>query len=161
MTKKSSSKNNKTSAQIINRRARFDYELGEEIVAGISLNGQEVRAVRDNRVNLKGAYVTIRNDELWLNNASFSIKINERGNPNLHSVDTRARKLLVHRKQLKQLSVCKNDGMTIVPVKILPKGKYIKVVISIGKGKKRWDKRESIKRRDLNREHQKSIKMHI
>ena len=69
----------KTSAKnIINRRARFDYELGDELIAGMSLRGVEVRAVRDGRVSLKGAFVTLRNErkgeELWLNNASFSLK---------------------------------------------------------------------------------------
>ena len=58
---------------VVNRRARFDYELGEEIVAGLVLTGPEVRAARDGHVQLKGAFVSLRNDELWLNNASFSL----------------------------------------------------------------------------------------
>jgi len=68
--------------QIVNKRAKFDYHLEEEIVAGMVLNGREVRAARDGHVQLKGAFATIRGGELWLNNASFSIKLNERGKAN-------------------------------------------------------------------------------
>lgn len=151
----------KTPAPIINRRARFDYELGDELVAGLVLTGLETRAARDGHVQLKGAYVTIRNGELWLNNASFSLKINERGTSNARSVDTSPRKLLVSKKQLNLFAARKKDGMTIVPTKLLTKGKYIKIIIALGKGKKRWDKRETIKRRDLDREHKKSVRLHV
>ncbi len=150
----------KTHAPIVNRRARFDYELGDEIVAGLVLTGPEVRAARDGHIQLKGAYVTIRNDELWLNNASFSLKLNERGKPGARSVDTEPRKLLASRKQIIQLALQKKSGMTIVPTKLLTNGKYIKLVIALGKGKKRWDKREAIKRRDLDREHASVIRLH-
>ena len=88
---------------IVNRRARFDYELGDEIVAGLSLTGLEVRAAREGHVQLKGAYVTIRGGELWLNNASFSLRQNERGQPNARTVDTSSRKLLASRRQIDQL----------------------------------------------------------
>ena len=78
MSKKSSAKTKKLATQtIVNRRARFDYELGDEIIAGLSLTGLEVRAAREGHVQLKGAYVTIRGGELWLNNASFSLRQNE------------------------------------------------------------------------------------
>ena len=143
---------------IVNRRARFDYELGDEIVAGLDLTGLEVRAARDGHVQLKGSYVTVRNDELWLNNASFSIKLNERGQPGARSVDTAVRKLLVHKKQLFDLAAHKKEGMTIVPTKLLTKGKYIKIVIALGKGKKNYDKRETIKRRDIERDHLRMMK---
>ena len=102
-------------ASVVNRRARFDYELGEEIVAGIVLTGLEVRAARDGHVQLKGAYVTLRNSELWLNNASFSLRQNERGKPNARTVDTSARKLLASRRQINHLAAAKQQGMTIVP----------------------------------------------
>lgn len=148
----------KTPASIINRRARFDYELGDEIVAGLNLTGLEARAARDGHVQLKGAYVTIRNNELWLNNASFSITLNERGRPGARSVDTAARKLLAHRKQINELVARKKEGMTIVPTKLLTQGKYIKIVIATAKGKKRYDKRETIKRRDIEREHARMMK---
>jgi ssrA-binding protein len=137
---------------VINRRARFDYELGEEIVAGLVLTGLEVRAAREGHVQLKGAFVSLKNNELWLNNASFSLRLNVRGEANTRSVDTSARKLLVSKKQLAHFTDAKKQGMTIVPTKLLTNGKFIKVVIALARGKKTYDKREMIKRRDQDRE---------
>ena len=137
---------------VVNRRARFDYELGEEIVAGLALTGAEVRAARDGHVQLKGAFVSLRNDELWLNNASFSLRLNVRGQANSKSVDTSARKLLASRKQIDRFAAAKQQGLTIVPTKLLTNGRFIKIVIALGRGKKRYDKRETIKRRDQDRE---------
>jgi SsrA-binding protein len=136
---------------IVNRRARFDYELGEDIVAGIVLTGREVRAARDNHVQLKGSFVTVKDNELWLNNASFSLKLNEKG-ADSRTVDTEPRKLLASRKQIDAFIAKKQQGMTIVPTKLLSNGRFIKVVIALGKGKKRYDKRQTIKSRDLDRE---------
>lgn len=137
---------------VVNCRARFDYELGEEIVAGLVLTGPEVRAARDGHVQLKGAFVSLRNDELWLNNASFSLRLNVRGQANSKSVDTSARKLLASRKQIDRFTAAKQQGLTIVPTKLLTNGRFIKIVIALGRGKKRYDKRETIKRRDQDRE---------
>jgi ssrA-binding protein len=137
---------------VVNRRARFDYELGEEIVAGLVLTGPEVRAARDGHVQLKGAFVSLRNDELWLNNASFSLRLNVRGQANTKSVDTSARKLLASRKQIDRFAAAKQQGLTIVPTKLLTNGRFIKIIIALGRGKKRYDKRETIKRRDQDRE---------
>ncbi len=143
---------------IVNRRARFDYELGEDIVAGLELTGPEVRAARQNHVQLKGSFVTIRSNELWLNNASFSLKLNERGKSDLNTVDTTPKKLLVKRKDIEQLAAKKKGGMTIVPTKLLTSGRYIKLVIALGKGKKNYDKRETLKRRDQERDASRAIK---
>lgn len=143
---------------ILNKRARFDYELGEEIVAGLALTGPEVRAARDGHVQLKGSFVTIRNDELWLNNSSFSLSINQKNQPGVRAIDTSPRKLLASRKQIDQLAASKQNGLTIVPTKLLTAGKYIKVVIALGKGKKNYDKRETLKRRDQDRDVQRSLK---
>lgn len=144
--------------QIINRRARFDYSLGQEIITGISLTGPEVRAARDAHVQLKGSFVTIRDNELWLNNASFSIKNNDKNAKSNRTIDTRARKLLAKRKEINKLQNEKTSGMSIVPIKLLNGGKYIKLVIALGKGKKEYDKRETIKRRDQNRETLRTLK---
>ena len=144
--------------QIINRRARFDYSLGQEIITGISLTGPEVRAARDTHVQLKGSFVTIRDNELWLNNASFSIKNNDKNAKSNRTIDTRARKLLAKRKEIDKLQSEKTSGMSIVPIKLLNGGKYIKLVIALGKGKKEYDKRETIKRRDQNRETLRTLK---
>lgn len=138
-------------AAIVNRRASFDYALGDELTVGLSLSGQEVRAARDGRVQLKGSFVTIRNNELWLNNASFSLVLNERGE-SLRTVDTEPRKLLASRRQITALDAQKQTGMTIVPLRLLTKGRYIKLVIALGKGKKNYDKRQAIKKRDQERD---------
>lgn len=142
---------------VLNRRARFDYQLGEEIVAGIILTGPEVRAARDGHVQLKGAFVSVRNNELWLNNASFSLRLNQRGETNARTVDTTARKLLASRRQIEHFMAAKSQGMTIVPTKLLTSGKFIKVVIALGKGKKNYDKRQTIKRRDQDRDTKRAL----
>lgn len=153
MAKKSNKRATKAAPNtILNRRARFDYQLGEEIVAGIVLTGPEVRAARDGHVQLKGSFVSIRNGELWLNNASFSLRLNQRGQVNARTVDTEARKLLASRRQIEHFMAAKQQGMTIVPTKLLTNGKYIKIVIALGKGKKNYDKRQTIKRRDQERD---------
>jgi SsrA-binding protein len=143
---------------VLNRRARFDYELGDEIVAGIALTGPEVRAARDGHVQLKGTFVTIRNNELWLNNASFSIRLNQKGQVGARTIDTEPRKLLASRKQIDTLQIRKKEGMSIVPTKLLTTGRFIKVVIAVGKGKKNYDKRETLKRRDQERESRRLLK---
>lgn len=144
---------------VVNRRARFDYELGDELTVGLSLSGPEVRAARDGHIQLKGSFVTIRSGELWLNNASFSLRLNKKGEPGARTIDTEPRKLLAHRKQIDQLAVRKKDGLTIVPTRLLTKGQFIKLVIALGKGKKRYDKRETLKRRDQERETKRMVKL--
>ena len=123
----------------VNRKARYDYTLGDELSVGMALSGQEVRAIRDHHVQLKGAFVTIRNDELWLNNLTLGAET------------ARNIKLLATRKQIEALAREKVAGSTIVPVKLLGGGRYIKLVIAVGKGKKKYDKRETIKKRDIER----------
>lgn len=133
-------KKKKTPASVtVNRRAHYDYTLGDELVVGLSLKGDEVRSIRDHHVQLKGAFVTIRGGELWLNNLTLG-------------ADTaRNLKLLATKKQIAHLEREKVAGCTIVPVKLLGGGRYIKLVIAIGKGKKKYDKRETIKKRDIER----------
>jgi SsrA-binding protein len=143
---------------VVNRRARFDYELGDEIIAGIVLTGPETRAARDGHVQLKGSFVTIRNNELWLNNTSFSLRLQQHGQPSARAVDTAPRKLLASRKQIDTLATRKKDGMSIIPTKLLTTGRFIKIIIALGKGKKNYDKREAIKRREQERDSQRAIK---
>jgi SsrA-binding protein len=143
---------------ITNRRAKFDYALDDDLVVGISLTGPETRAARDGHIQLKGSFVSIRNKELWLNNASFSLKINEKNKINARTIDTSPRKLLAKRKQIDDLYNRKQAGMSIVPIKFLIGGRFIKVVIAMGKGKKNYDKRETLKRRDQEREASRVIK---
>lgn len=146
------------SKSVINRRASFDYTLDEELVVGLVLTGPETRAARDGHIQLKGSFVSIRNGELWLNNASFSLKNNDRNTEGSRTIDTSPRKLLASRKQINKLAEEKVAGMSIVPLKLLTSGRFIKLVIALGKGKKTYDKRETIKRRDQERETRRAIK---
>jgi SsrA-binding protein len=123
----------------VNRRAHFDYQLGEELSCGMALSGPEVRLIRDHHVQLKGSFVTIRNGELWLNNLTLG-------------ADTaRNIKLLATKKQIHALEREKIAGSTIVPVKLLGGGRHIKLVIAVGKGKKTYATRDTIKKRDIDR----------
>ena len=141
-------KSTKTPTTIVNRRATFDYFLDNEITVGVALSGGETKAARLGHVQLKGSYVTVVGDELWLINASFSVPTGERGGGN--SVETRSRKLLAHRKQINQLIESKQQGLTIVPLKLLTKGRYVKLTIATGRGKKKYDKRDTIRKRDAD-----------
>ena len=123
----------------VNRRAHFDYVLSDELTVGMSLTGPEVRLIRDHHVQLKGSFVTIRNSELWLNNLTLGADTA----PNI--------RLLATKKQIQSLERSKVQGSTIVPVKLLSGGRHIKLVIALGKGKKQYDKRETIKSRDMDR----------
>lgn len=143
---------------ILNRRARYDYELSDELKVGIVLSGPEVRAARDGHIQLKGSFVTIRKNELWLNNASFSLKLQKKGEPAARTIDTEPRKLLATRKQIDSLEANKQSGMSIVPTKLLTSGNHIKLIIALGKGKKSYDKRETIKRRDQDRDTKRLLK---
>lgn len=130
---------------ISNRRARFDYELGDSLVVGIQLTGTETKALRMGHGQLRGAYVTEKGGELFLLNATIS---GTTGIP-ISDVDkTRTRKLLAKRREIDQLVQLKHQGRTIVPLDILTRGKYIKIRIAAGKGKKHYDKRETIKARE-------------
>ncbi len=142
-------KASKPTRQIINRRASFDYKLDDKLVVGMVLSGAEVRAARDNHVSLKGAFVTIRNQELWLNNASFTLK-NPKDSGN--TISTEPRKLLATKRQISDLVKQKQAGMSIVPTRMLTDGRHIKLEIAVGTGKKLYDKRQDIKKRDLERE---------
>lgn len=129
-----------TSFIVENRRARFDYDLKDELSVGMSLSGLQVRKIRDNHVQLKGAFVTIKNGELWLNNLTIETAVA----PNI--------RLLATRKQIEMLARGKESGLTIVPVRLFPHNRYIKLEIALAQGKKKYDKRQTIKSRDLDRE---------
>lgn len=133
-------KKSKTPASVtVNRRAHFDYQLGDELSCGMLLTGPEVRLIRDHHVQLKGSFVTVKDEELWLNNLTLG-------------ADTeRNIKLLATKKQIYQLMRAKQEGSQLVPVKLLAGGRYIKLIIATGKSKKKYDKRETIKKRDITR----------
>ena len=142
---------------ITNRRARFDYALGETISAGIMLSGPEVRGARLGHVRLSGAFANIKQGELWLTNMSVTIPDTAKLNAE-DKERTIARKLLVTKKQLGMIEDAKKQGMTIVPTRLFTSGKFIKIEITIAKGKKNYDKRETIKRRQQDREASREMK---
>ncbi len=133
---------------IKNRRARFDYELGDSLVAGLELTGAEAKALRMGHGELRGAYVTFKDGELYLLNATIH---GTNGIPIDETDQTRTRKLLVKKREIARLTEAKQQGRTIVPLEILTQGRYVKVRISVGKGKKNYDKRQTMKARDENR----------
>lgn len=142
---------------ISNRRARHDYELGDSLIVGIELNGRETKALRMGHGQLRGAYVTVKDNQLWLLNASIH---GTNGIPIDESEQTRSRRLLAKRKQIDELIASKQQGKSILPLEILTRGRYIKVRISLGKGKKNYDKRATLKSRDESREMNRAIKAH-
>ena len=134
--------------KITNRRARHDYSLDDSLVVGIVLNGRETKSLRLGHGQLRGAYVTVKDSELWLVNAAIN------NSPNIlltESEQTRTRKLLASRKEINKLIEAKQQGRTIVPLELLTQGRYIKLRIAPGKGKKLYDKRHALKKRDEDR----------
>ena len=131
--------------QIVNRRARHDYELGDSLVVGLSLTGAETKSLRLGHGQLRGAYVTVKDNELLLINAGINGTV---GIPIDEYDQTRARKLLAKRREIDALVEAKQQGKTIVPLELLTNGRYIKLRIAIGKGKKLYDKRQTLKKRD-------------
>jgi SsrA-binding protein len=140
---------------VVNRRARFDYDIHDEFKVGIVLTGPEVRSVRDGRASLRGAFVTVKDGELWLTNSSFTLKSQGKDDG---VVDTNPRKILAKKKEVEQLIAAKDSGLTIVPLTMTTNTRYIKLTIATAKGKKSYDKRETIKRRETEREAQRAIK---
>lgn len=143
-----------TPGRILNRRAAFDYQLGDSFVVGIVLTGKETKSLRQGHAHLRGAYVTAKDSELWLINATiasgktFVIPETEQ---------TQARKLLAHRKEIDTLIAAKQQGNTLVPTEFLTGSRHIKLRVSIGRGKKRYDKRQAIKEREQKRENAKLV----
>ncbi len=142
--------------EIINRKARFDYEIEDEYEAGIVLKGTEIKSIRNGKANIKDSYAIIRNNELYLLNTHISLY--EEGNRFNHE-ETRTRKLLMHKREILKLKdKIEKEGYTLIPLKMYFKGSILKVLIGLAKGKKSYDKREAIKKRDTEREMQKIIK---
>ncbi len=136
--------------EIVNKKAYFNYFIESSIEAGIVLKGTEIKSVRKGSVNLTDSYVRIKNNEAYIINM-FIDKYDE-GNIFNHD-PTRERKLLLHKKEIKRLlELTSRDGYTLVPVKLYIKNDKAKISIGIAKGKKLYDKRETIKKRDLERD---------
>ena len=155
MAKNKPQKTKQKTKQISNRRARHDYELGDSLVVGIALSGAETKSLRMGHGQLRGAYVTVKDAELLLINAAISPSS---GIPISENDQTRPRKLLAKSREIDKMIEAKQQGQTIVPLEILTGGRFIKVRISVGRGKKLYDKRQTLKKRDENRNIQAAMK---
>lgn len=141
-----------------NRKARYEYSILETVEAGIVLKGTEIKSIRAGRINLKDGYAGIRSNELWLYNVHIAPF--KEGNQFNHD-PVRTRKLLLKRKQIDRLiGELKQGGITLIPLKVYIKNGVAKVLLGIAKGKKKYDKRETIKRRDQERQMRRAIKDH-
>ncbi len=142
--------------EILNRQAKFNYEILDTLEAGIVLTGTEIKSLKKGAANIKDSYAIIKNEEIFLLNMHISHY--EEGNIFNHD-ETRTRKLLLHKKEILKL---KNkidlNGYTIIPLKIYFIKRHAKVLIGVAKGKKNYDKREDIKKRDIEREIRKEFK---
>jgi SsrA-binding protein len=140
---------------ILNRRARHDYELDDSLVVGLELTGRETKALRMGQGSLRGAYVTVKDGELYLLNALVGsvagISLSE-------EEQRRTRKLLAKRREIDALITAKQQGRTIVPLEVLTGGRFVKLRISVGKGKKLYDKRQTLKARDDKRSTERALK---
>ena len=140
---------------ISNRRARADYSLEDSLIVGLQLTGAETKSLRMGHGQLRGAYVTVKGDELMLINATIN---GTNGIPIVETEQTRARKILAKRREINALIASKQQGLTIVPLEILTKGRYIKLRIAAGRGKKQYDKRQTLKARDEGRDIRRALK---
>lgn len=136
--------------EIKNKKAYFDYYIESELEAGISLSGTEIKSIKKGSAQLKDTYVVIKNGEAFVLN--MYIAKYEEGNQFNHE-ELRTRKLLLHKKEIKKLKeLTLKDGYSIVPLKLYLKHGYAKLLIGVAKGKKNYDKRQAIKKRDELRE---------
>jgi SsrA-binding protein len=139
-----------------NRKAYHDYHLLETFEAGMALLGTEVKAIREGRVNLRDSFARVEDGEVYLYNVNIS-PYSHRGYADHEPL--RRRKLLLHRNEiLKLIGKTVEKGMTLVPVRMYFKNGRVKIAVSLAKGKKEYDKRETIKRRDTDRETRAAIK---
>ncbi len=141
----------------INKRAGFDYELGEKFEAGLVLSGQEVKSVKTGHLSLKGSFVTIKGNEFYLTNAHIP--------PYRHAGKIKnydpyhSRKLLLKKSEIKFLTgKVRVQGLTLVPIRVYIKRRYIKLEFALGRGKKKFDKREHLKKKEARRKIEKAIK---
>jgi len=136
--------------KITNRRATFDYQILEKFEVGVVLNGAEVKSVKNGHLKLEEAFIRLKDHEAWLFNAHihpYSFAANKEEDP------CRARKLLLHKKELLKLKQeATQKGLTIVPLSCYTRHNKIKLEIALAKGKKKYEKRESIKKKDWRRE---------
>lgn len=142
--------------EILNRKARYDYEIEDTYEAGIVLTGTEIKSIRQGKANIKDSYAIIRNNEIFLINTHISMY--EEGNRFNHE-ENRTRKLLLHKREIYKLrDKLEIEGYTLIPLKIYFVKGRAKVLIGLAKGKKNYNKKETIKERDIKREMERDIK---
>jgi SsrA-binding protein len=140
-----------------NRRARHDYHIEESIEAGIVLTGSEIKSVRAGRLNLRGSYARVVNDEILV--YDMHISPYEQSGTYFNHEPTRPRKLLLHRREISRLTgLVRQKGLTLVPLRVYFKGRRAKLELGVARGKKLYDKREDIARRDSQREIERAMK---
>lgn len=141
-----------------NRKARHDYTILDTLEVGIVLTGTEVKSIRQRRVNLKDGFIKVHRGELFL----YQVHISPYEQGNIFNHDpVRTRKLLANKKEIKKLEqVSKESGITLIPLKMYFKQGFVKLLLGIAKGKKQYDKRETLKRRDIDRDIARSLKQY-
>ncbi len=140
----------------VNRKARHEYAIVQTFEAGIALVGTEVKSLRAGKVNLVDSYAQLKNGEVWL--VGTNISVYEQGNINNHE-PTRTRKLLLNKSEIKKLiGKTKEKGLTLIPLRLYFKNGKVKVELALAKGKKVYDKRQTIAKRDFQRDQERKIK---
>jgi SsrA-binding protein len=135
----------------LNKKAKFDYDLQDIYEGGLVLTGAEVKSIKAGHVQLKGAFLDVKKGELWLKNMHVS-KYGPAGTQEDYVAD-RDRKVLVHKRELKRLiGKKKAEGLTLVPIRLYIKFRKVKLEFAVGRGKKKYEKRETIKKRDVDRQ---------
>jgi len=141
----------------LNKRATFDYQILETFEAGLVLKGHEVKSIKNGHISLQGSYIVIKNNEAFLINATVS-PYQPKNTPKDYE-PTRTRKLLLHQKEIKYLTGKSQErGLTLVPIKVYDKKGKIKLEFGIGRGKRKVDKRELIKKREVEKEIERKLK---
>jgi SsrA-binding protein len=139
-----------------NKKARHDYFIEETYEAGIVLSGTEIKSIRAGRVNLKDSFARIKDGEVWLMNMHISPY--EQGNRYNHD-PTRTRKLLLHKREIgKLVGLTQEKGFSLIPLKIYLKNGFAKIDLAVAKGKKKYDKRQTLKEKDAKRQVEKAFK---
>jgi SsrA-binding protein len=150
-------KKKQPSSGVHNRRARFDYDIERTLVAGIVLSGPETKSLRMGHGILRGSYVQVKDDGAYLINMQVNPLLTNRAHlPEAER--TRTRRLLLKARELDELREAKTAGRSIVPTKLMTGARFIKLEIGVGRGKKRYDKRETIKKRDQERTEMRGIR---
>ncbi|HPE14231.1 MAG TPA: SsrA-binding protein SmpB [Bacilli bacterium] len=142
--------------EILNRKAKFNYFIEEEYECGIVLEGTEIKSVREGSCDIKDSYAIIKNNELFILNMYIK-KYQEAGTFN--HIETRTRKLLMHKKEIKKLNIkLELEGYTLIPLKVYLNKNKVKILLGLCKGKKNFDKRETMKERDIKIDIKRQIK---